>query len=155
MTIKGRPPKDDEDRVRRNAPRFGTDSVVWDGVKRGPNLPVRPDGSTWCARTRKWWLVWRTSPQSMFMTPTDWEWMLETALIHDMIWSGRKEIGGVTITQLLAELRRRVQAFGASYEDRKKLAMEIETPASRARDDLEDPVAAIAVVDYKKNLGVT
>lgn len=151
MVIKGRLPKEPEDRVRRNAPRFSAESAVWDGVRRGPDLPDLGRVWNWCKRTQEWWETWRCSPQSMLMTDTDWEWMLETALIHDMLWNGRKEVGGVTVTQLAAELRRRVQAFGASYEDRKKLGMSIETPATKIAEELDDPVGA-ATVNYAERL---
>jgi hypothetical protein len=78
------PRKEDDERLRRNAPIYDRVQVTWDGITRGPELPAK---HRWCERTLAWWQTWRTCPQSMVMTPTDWEAMLVTALVHDAIWS--------------------------------------------------------------------
>lgn len=141
--------KDDDDRVRRNAPVYDKVPVKWDGLCRGPELPVEHD---WCQRTREWWEVWRNSPQSMVMTPTDWELMLESALLHNMLWSPRKNQGAVSVTQLASELRRRVAAYGASFEDRVKLRMSIDSPQTAASEEAEIEQAAAQAVDYASRL---
>lgn len=146
-------PKGDDERTRRNTPVFSTDSAVWDGKRRGPTLPIHPQGHIWCDQTKKWWLKWRTSPQSMLMVETDWEQMITTALIHDRLWSGR-EISHTAFTNLAGELRRREDAVGASYEARKSLHLNVESDADKMANELDDPVAAVAVVDYAKNLGL-
>lgn len=152
--------KNPEDRVRRNPETYVIDYVEWDGKKHGPPLPR---GYTWCQQTRKWWATWRTSPQSMLMTETDWEFMLETAILHNMLWTppaayedegyrGRRPNGAVSQTQLASEIRQRVGKFGATYEDRKKLRMSVDTPQG-----LRDGKAAIEAdaekaVDYATRL---
>lgn len=141
--------KDDDDRVRRNAPVYDKVPVKHDGLLRGPDLP---DDRDWGIRTMKWWETWRNSPQSMVMTPTDWELMLETALLHDMLWNPLKAHGAVSVTQLASEVRRRVAAYGASFEDRVKLRMSIDTPQSEAARDAEIDQAAEQAVDYASRL---
>lgn len=141
--------KDDDDRVRRNAPVYDKVPVKHDGLERGPDLPADTE---WCPRTQEWWKVWRNSPQAMVMTPTDWELMLETALLHNMLWSPRRNQGAVSVTQLASEVRRRVAAYGASFEDRVKLRMSIETPQSLASEEEEITQAAVKAVDYAERL---
>lgn len=142
--------KDDDDRVRRNAPIYDKIQAKWDGQIRGPELP---DDQNWCARTRQWWQTWRSSPQSMVMTPTDWELMLETALLVDMLWAPRRSNqGAVSVTQLASEIRRRVAAYGASFEDRMKLRMSIDTPQSAMAQEEEIEQAASSAIDYAERL---
>lgn len=150
--------KNPEDRVRRNAETYVIDHVEWDGVTRGPELPEECD---WTDRTRSWWNTWRNSPQSMVMTATDWDFMLDTALLYDMMWSFNRPTlagmptrgqGAVSLTQLAGEIRQRVAKFGVTYEDRKKLRMSINTPMSdkNFQDEVED-----VVVDYTARLKST
>lgn len=172
-------PKPDDERVRRNAtaPVFNSTKLRWDGLLRGPELGDCPlpnaetghcggkgticrDGGLrceghplWSPRTVQWWNTWRTSPQSMVMSDLDWEFLLETAVLHHMLWSPRGNAGGVSQTQLASELRQRVAKFGATFEDRRKLQMTIETPQTLqadqdARDELEEGLD----VDYEKML---
>jgi len=93
----------------------------------------------------------------MVMTETDWEYMLETALLHNMLWNpvpqnpattgGRARNGAVSATQLAAEIRQRVQKFGATFEDRLKLRMSIQTPQSE--QEFNEEVADLAAtIDY-------
>jgi hypothetical protein len=84
-----------------------------DGQLRGPGLP---DG-VWHERTAQWWDTWRCSPLSQTFTATDWAFLLDTALLHNELWSGN--------TGVAAELRLRVAKFGATPEDRLRLKVEI------------------------------
>lgn len=154
MTMYGGPlGKSDEDRQRRNAPLYPKVPVNWDGAERGPELPEHPMGGEWCSHTRRWWDKWRNSPQSMVMLETDWELMMETAVLHDMLWNPyRKNIGAVSQTQLASEIRRRVSAYGASFEDRVKLRMEIKTPDMLAKEDADILDATRSFVNYEKLL---
>lgn len=86
----GRKPKPPEERVRRNKPTPIT-LVKWDGVSRGPELPLGLRGIKWSLRTLQWWSTWRESSQAMYMTEIDWEFMLETAMIHNAFWSPRRD----------------------------------------------------------------
>lgn len=149
----GTPRKDDEDRVNRSAPLYPKVPVNWDGVQRGPELPEHPMGVEWCEHTKRWWNTWRNSPQSMVMLDSDWELMMETAVLHDMLWNPyRKNAGAVSMTQLASEIRRRVAAYGASFEDRVKLRMEIKTPEMLAREDAMALDEARSLVNYEKLL---
>ena len=124
MAGRGPAPKDPATRRRRNAP--SQPAVVLDATDaelRGPELPAECD---WPAQTRRWWETWRTSPQAQALTATDWDFLLDTALLHAELWSGN---GGVA-----AELRLRVAKFGATPEDRARLRMEIESPAAKSAE---------------------
>jgi hypothetical protein len=99
-----------------------------DGLQRGPEL----DGDGWSERTVAWWESWRRSPQAQTFTDTDWDFLRDTALLHDMFWRGKSSVAG--------ELRLRVAKFGATPEDRARLrlqiadqALEQSKPAARSR----------------------
>jgi hypothetical protein len=59
--------------------------------------------------------MWSTAPQAEHFTVTDWDFLLDTALIHAEVWSGN--------TGLAGELRLRVAKFGATPEDRARLRL--------------------------------
>jgi len=152
VAINGPAPKARGDRERRNAPTFSDTKIVADGKLRGPRLPRDYD---WCERTREWWETWRRSGNAMVMSDTDWEHLLETALLHNMLWSPKNptsKFGAVSATQLAAEIRQRVTKLGATIEDRMKLRMSITTPQSEK--DKEDRLQAEVkqAVDYMTNL---
>lgn len=108
-------PKDPEQRRRRNKPakpRNVTPSL------RGDDLPA---GVAWHAQTRIWWDNWRRSAQAAEFTPTDWDFLLDTALLHTQYWDGDTSVG--------AELRLRLSKVGATAEDRKRLNIKIEPSA--------------------------
>jgi hypothetical protein len=78
-------------------------------------------GEEWHPRTRAWWNTWRKSAQAQTFTPTDWDFLLDTALMHHTMWSQRR-------WEFAAELRLRAGKMGATPEDRMRLRMQIETP---------------------------
>lgn len=102
-------------------------ALVADGKTRGPALPagaLRDKAGNklpWNPMTRRWWNNWRRSPQAIrMMTGPDWDFLLDTALMHHQMWEyGRWE--------LAAEVRLRVQKFGATPEDRARLGLEVGT----------------------------
>jgi hypothetical protein len=149
MAYKGVPPKDDDARQRRNAPIFDKTPVKWDGIVRGPELP---GPYAWCNRTKEWWQMWRESPQAMVMHDSDWESMLETALLHNRLWSNPSGQTPQALTNLTAEIRRRVAAFGATFEDRLKLRMSISSPATEAAEEAQIKADAESAVDYFSKL---
>lgn len=51
------------------------------------------------------------------MTGTDWDFLLDTALLHAELWSGNRSVA--------AELRLRVAKFGATPEDRARLRIQV------------------------------
>lgn len=109
-----------------------------DSEVRGPELP---DEFAWSTRTRNWWETWRRSPQAQSMTPTDWEFMLETAALHHEFWEGN--------TGIAAELRLRVAKFGATMEDRMRLRLQIENDADGAAPT---PVRRDSSADRRRRL---
>jgi hypothetical protein len=70
----------------------------------------------WHPRTRSWWATWADSPQADAFTATDWSFLLDTALMHHVMWSKSQ-------WTLAAEVRLRVAKFGATPEDRARLRM--------------------------------
>lgn len=153
--MKGVPPS--EDPVRRNAPTFDKTYVAWDGEVRGPDLPeLRMEDEygesfyfIWPERTREWWAGWRTSPQAMVMYDSDWEHMLETALLHARFWGGTAKT--TEMVSLAGEIRRRVASFGSTFEDRLKLRIVMHVP-DETEDDAKIKDAAEKAVNYMERL---
>lgn len=153
--------KNPEDRVRRNVGEtYVIDYVKADGKLHGPPLPR---GIVWCDRTKDWWHAWRKSDNAMLMTDMDWEFHLDTAILHNMLWSPpdyssyedgkyKRPNGAVSQTQLASEIRQRVGKFGATYEDRKKLRMAVDSPMTQQSDEDQIEEEAEAAVDYATRL---
>jgi hypothetical protein len=76
--------------------------------------PPLPDCIDWPAITQSWWATWGAEPMAADFRPTDWDFLLDTALLHAKVW-------GEGDTKLLAELRLRVAKMGATSEDRARL----------------------------------
>lgn len=99
-------------------------TVAPDDQLRGFDLPdLEPDelgARHWPSMTRRWWSRWRKSPQAQTFTETDWDFLLETALIHRAFMLGD--------LKQAAELRLRVAKFGATPEDRMRLRLQIAAP---------------------------
>jgi hypothetical protein len=115
MSGKGRVPKAELSRADRSVQRAAEFvPVTADGVLRGPDLP---DTIPWTVQTAKWWLTWRRSPQAQTFTESDWDFLLDTAMLHQEFWSGSLSVAG--------ELRLRVGKFGATPEDRMRLRLQV------------------------------
>jgi hypothetical protein len=69
-------------------------------------------------QTIKWWQTWRVSPMASTFTQTDWDFLLDTAILHSAHWNGENTA---------AELRIRVAKFGATPEDRLRLRLQVDT----------------------------
>jgi hypothetical protein len=123
MAGKGPAPKDAEQRRRRNADSVPTQVVTQDGVLRGPDLPA---GYPWHSQTFRWWDTWRKSAQAVTFTDTDWDFLIDTALLHSSYWNG-DNVG--------AELRLRVAKFGATPEDRMRLRLQVDGEAEGAKSN--------------------
>jgi hypothetical protein len=114
-------PRDSERRARE------TSNLQSDGRTRGPKLPdgVLPDGDDWHSRTKTWWETWRKSAQAQRFGPTDWDFLLDTALLHHVMWTkGRWEFA--------SEVRLRAAKFGATPEDRMRLKIAVDMPDGAA-----------------------
>ena len=112
--------------------------VAPDDAERGFDLPdLEPDvlgaPRTWPAMTRRWWTRWRKSPQAQTFTDTDWDFLLETALIHRAFILGD--------LKQAAELRLRVSKYGATPEDRMRLRLQIATPDAPKPEPAAPPAA--------------
>lgn len=116
MPGKGPPPKK-RSALRRPSNAQKPKTVAADGELRGLDLPL---GIEWHDQTRIWWDNWRRSAQSLVMSATDWDYLLDTAVLHTLFWSGALEVAG--------ELRLRVAKFGATPEDRLRLHLELGDP---------------------------
>jgi hypothetical protein len=83
-----------------------------------------PEREPWHPATLRWWDNWRASPQASRMTTDpDWDYMLDTALMHHVSWQS-----GGRNSERFAEIRIRVANFGATYADRLKLRLDVEVP---------------------------
>lgn len=122
MAGRGPAPKAQRSRARDTARREAEiTKVAPDTELRGPELP---EGLAWHPRTTAWWDTWRRSPQAQTFTSTDWDFLLDTAMLHSELWSGNPAVA--------AELRLRTAKFGATPEDRLRLRLEIETETKEA-----------------------
>lgn len=84
------------------------------------------DPLDWHPATKMWWENWRQSPQSTkMMTNPDWDFLLDTALMHHAMWTYKK-------WELASEVRLRVAKFGATPEDRARLRLEIHNNGERS-----------------------
>lgn len=150
MTIPGTFPKDADDRLRRNRDTIATTVLTeWDGKVRGPDLP---DGYTWYKETKEWWMHWRCSPQASVMTVLDWDEMVMAAMLYNECWRRGKGISPQAKVQCYGQVRRITANFGATFEDRLKLRMQVKTDASDKQE--EDAIAedAYQAIDYATKL---
>lgn len=133
MAGRGRPPKDPDKRVRRNAPRVPVAKVESVAVAQ-PELPefevtVWVDGIplaqpfVWPQRTRDWWEMWGRSPIAERFTEANWETLLDTAVLHARYWLGDFKLAN--------ELRLRTAAFGATPADSARLGIQFVPPAEK------------------------
>lgn len=113
MAGRGPAPKDPGKRVRRNADPNPTTILRFEEAEQ----PELPSSMPWPDETIKWWEMWRNAPQAEHFGSTDWAFLLDTAVLHAMLWGN----GDVTV---LSELRLRVAKFGATPEDRARLRMQ-------------------------------
>lgn len=143
MAGNGPPPKDPAARRRRNKDTNTTREVVVDAVLRGFDLPegCLPDEEEWHPRTVDWWNTWRSAPQAQEMLGTDWQVLLETALLHHVLWSKGK-------WEYASEVRLRVAAFGATLADRQRLRMSVTVPEKSLLPTGTDP-SVTSVTDIR------
>lgn len=120
MPGNGPPPKPgsiSQQKKKSSAPP--TTVLTAEGHAVQPPLPDRANGQPWCEATKTWWDTWKDSPQhkaGIIATESDWQYLADTALLHQAVW-GDGEL------KWLAELRLRVSAYGATYQDRLKLRL--------------------------------
>lgn len=138
MAGMGPPPKDSKRRARINEERV-PETILRSEYADQPALPAPPEWLVaWPERTLVWWRTWGESPQAEHLTSTDWDFLLDTALIHAQVWGEGK------MTQL-PELRLRVAKFGATLEDRARLRLVF---AEADEKDAKRPVGTSARERY-------
>ncbi|MGK9270484.1 hypothetical protein KXR83_05725 [Williamsia muralis] len=120
----GKGPRPKGNAVRRNSSQVGMRVYTAEPVAQ-PDLPefdvqVKVDDTLvsqrfeWPEATRRWWQTWGDEPMAEDFTATDWDFLLDTALLHARVW-------GDGDLKLLPELRLRVAKMGATGEDRARL----------------------------------
>lgn len=110
----GAAPKDPHRRARRNVDPNPTTRLQFKPC----DPPDLPEGDIdWHPRTRAWWRVWQRSPMAALMGEGDWEYMLDTALMHHSMWAKHQ-------WTLAAEVRLRLAQFGATPADRLRLRIQ-------------------------------
>lgn len=135
MAGRGPAPKDPAIRRRRNVDPVQAIVVAGDGEIRGPELPA---DVKWPAPTLKWWNAWRRSAQAQTFTETDWDFLVDTALLHARFWSGDASVA--------AELRLRVAKFGATPEDRARLRLSVGEPEKKPAGKRESRYSHLRVI---------
>lgn len=112
MAGMGPPPKANGRKARRNKDTIETTVVRFEPAEQ----PTLPDDIPWPEATNRWWQMWAESPLSENFGVTDWDFLLDTALLHAQYWTGD--------TSKAAEIRLRVAKFGATPEDRARLRIQ-------------------------------
>lgn len=120
MAGRGPAPKPAHQRARRNASPTPLRVYEGDPVQQPPLPPLylpNADGkmvrTPWPAATKRWWATWSNEPMSADFRATDWDFLIDTALLHAAYWRGDTKLG--------AEIRLRVAKLGATAEDRARL----------------------------------
>lgn len=113
--------------------------IIDDGQLHGPPLPdgVLPDGQGWHPQTVALWDALRRSPLLADEPPLGWQFLIDTALMHTVMWSkGRWEFA--------SEVRLRVAKFGATLEDRQRLRLKVTKPEESTPAGSQSAVTNIA-----------
>ena len=95
--------------------------VADDGQVRGPDLP----DYAWHERTVAWFDTWRRSPMAQTFIDADWDFLIDTAMLHTEMWNGSPG--------LAAEIRLRVGKLAGTPEDRLRLRIEVDAEAEQVQ----------------------
>ena len=109
--------KDPAQRARRNAENRPFQVMELKAVPQPPLPKGFPyDGKTfkWPQITVDWWDHWADSPLIDGFTVHDWDYLLDTAVLHAKHWLGLD-------AKAAGEMRQRLSRFGVTPEDRAKL----------------------------------
>jgi hypothetical protein len=77
--------------------------------------PELPEGIEWPVQTKAWWNALPSIPGSDSWLDADWQYLLDTALIHADIW-------GSGNFDRLPELSSRLKSFGVTPDARRQIA---------------------------------
>lgn len=111
--------KDPAQRARRNAENRPFQVMELKAVPQPPLPKGFPyDGKTfkWPQITIDWWTHWNpeVSPLTSGFTQHDWDYLLDTAVLHAKHWLGLD-------AKAAGEMRQRLSRFGVTPEDRARL----------------------------------
>ncbi len=122
MAGRGPAPKAERSRPNDTARRKSEfTKVAEDGQVRGPDLP----DFAWHERTVAWYETWRRSPMAATFIDADWDFLIDTAMLHTEMWNGSPG--------LAAEIRLRVGKLAGTPEDRMRLRLEVEKEVTEAK----------------------
>ncbi len=153
--------KSPANRANRIQPVYDDIPICWDGEIRGPTLP---DNRQWSDQTRAWWQTIRKSAQAMAFQETDWLMMLDTARLHNILWSSFKvvdrdgevhwmQVKPTEAASIAGEIRRRCESYGFTWADRRKYGIYITTPEQVAREaENTTRQSSSSASDYRKRL---
>jgi hypothetical protein len=116
MAGNGPAPKEQHQR-ERDTKRRQADSVTVtdDGQRRGPEL-----GGDYPVAVHEWYETWRTSPQAALFEATDWQRLRMLAPLVQSYLT-------VPSTAALAEIRLNEERLGATYVDRQRARIRIDS----------------------------
>ena len=121
MPGRGPAPKAERSRPNDTARRKSEfTKVADDGQVRGPELPA----FAWHERTVAWYDTWRRSPMAATFIDADWDFLIDTAMLHTEMWNGSPG--------LAAEIRLRVGKLAGTPEDRLRLRIEVDREVEQA-----------------------
>jgi hypothetical protein len=112
--------------------------VAADGALRGPDLP---EGIAWHERTVAWFATWRRSPMAATFIDADWDFLIDTAMLHSEMWNGE--------TKHAAEIRLRVGKLAGTPEDRLRLRIQVDDevaavkPKAKVTKERRDRILAV------------
>jgi hypothetical protein len=125
MAGHGPAPKPRDQRARRNK-----DPIPLRVIHREPDpQPPLPNSINWNMQTVIWWASLASDPLSSEYSSTEWNYLLDTAVLHHAFWEGDMKVAG--------ELRLRAAKFGLTPEDRARLRIQVVTAA-----EIEDRASA-------------
>lgn len=117
MAGHGPPPKPADQRARGKRSDVIPLRIITQEEK--AEQPLLPADVDWHIQTITWWHKWRESALSQDFTSMDWDYLLDTAMVHTRFWNGDQKAA--------AELRLRVANFGQTPADRARLRIQVIT----------------------------
>lgn len=115
-------------------------SVTDTGTLAGPELPagVLPDGESWHPQTLALWQELRRSPIMQGEPGLTWAYMVDTVVLHHMMWQHQEH-------RFAPELRLRLAKVAATPEDRQRLKIRVTQPV-----DTTEPAPGVANIAARR-----
>lgn len=77
-------------------------------ARREAEKPRLPEGTDWSPDTVAWFEAWRESPVTDGWDARQWQYMFDTALVHNLVYAYSE-------TDMLPELEKRLRFMGLSF----------------------------------------